>query len=95
MAAPNLAERIGAREKCRTGHGGDGLFAGIDEIGVLFAGFRERADAEQSVFGLKRHVNSFGNVIRDEGGDSNTKIDVVAVAQFLRGALRHQIANWR
>ncbi len=94
MWPPRISrERVGAREKGRAGHRRDGLLAGVDQVGVHLVLGRERADAEQAVLGLQRDVHAFGNVIGHQRRDADAEIDVVAVAQFLRGALRHQIAD--
>ncbi len=95
VSAANLSERIGAREKRGARHRGDGLFAGVDEIGVFFARLGKWSDAEQSVLGLKRDVNSFRNVIGDQCRNPDAEIDIVTIAQFLGGTFRHQIANRR
>ena len=44
---------------------------------------------------MQRDVHAFGNVIGHQRRDADAEIDVVTVAQFLRGALRHQIAHGR
>ena len=93
VAAANHGERIGAGEKGRAGHRRDGLLAGVDQVGVHLVFGRKRADAEQAVLGLQRDVHAFGNVIGHQRRDADAEIDVVAVAQFLRGALRHQLAD--
>ena len=93
VAAANHGERIGAREKGRAGHRRDGLLAGVDQVGIDFVLGRERADAEQAVLGLQRDVHAFGNVVGHQRRDADAEIDVVAVAQFLRGALRQQLAD--
>ena len=36
-----------------------------------------------------------GNVVRDQRRDADAEVDVVAVAQLLRRALRHQLADRR
>jgi hypothetical protein len=56
------------------------LLARVDQIGIDRVLGRERADAKQAVFGLKRDVHAFGNVIGHEGRDADAEIDVVAVA---------------
>ena len=45
MTAADLRERIRAREKGRARSCRDRLFAGVDEIGIFFAGFWKWADA--------------------------------------------------
>ena len=93
VAAANHREGIGAREKGRAGHRRDGLFAGIDQVGVDVLLGRERADAEQAVLGLQGDVHAFGNVVGHQRRDADAEIDVVAVAQLLRRAFRHQLAD--
>ncbi len=53
----------------------------------------KRADAEQAVLGLQRDVHAFGNVIGHQRRDADAEVDVITVAQLLRGAFRHQIAD--
>ena len=43
VTAADLRKGIRAGEKGRAGHGRDGLFAGVDQIGVFFARLREMA----------------------------------------------------
>jgi hypothetical protein len=55
----------------------------------------ERTDAEQAVLGLQRHVHAFGDVVGHQRRDADAEVHVIAVAQFLRGALRHQFTDGR
>ena len=43
---------------------------------------------------MQRHVHAFGNVIGHQRRDADAEVDVVTVAQFLRCALGHQLADW-
>src|SRR5260221_3708009 len=95
MAAADHREGVGAREEARSRNCGDGLFAGIDEVRVYPALVRERADPEQTVFRLQRDVDALRDVIRDQGRYADAEVDVVAVVELLRRALRHQLADRR
>ena len=69
------------------------MFAGVDQVGVHFILSWERADAKQAILGLQRNVHAFGDVVRHQRRDADAEIDVVTVAQLLRSALRHQLAD--
>ena len=86
VAAANHGERISGRKIRGAGKFGDGFFARIDEVGINFRLQRIGADAKHAVFGLQNHIHAFGNVVGDQRGHANAKIDVVAVAQFQRDA---------
>ncbi len=49
MAAADHAERGGAVEKAALGQFGDGLLAGIDQVGINLVLIRERPHAEHAV----------------------------------------------
>ena len=65
------------------GSDGDGLLAGVDEVGVLLALERERAHAEQAVLALQDDADAVGQVVGHERGDADAEVDVVAVVQFV------------
>ena len=65
------------------GEHGDGLLAGVDEVGVFLAFVGEGAHAEQAVFALQDHADAVGQVVGHQRGDADAQVDVVAVVQFL------------
>ena len=71
---------------------GDGLFAGIDQIGVFLTLKRERPHAQHTVLRLQRDVDAFGDVVRHQRRDANAKVHISAVLQFLRRPCGHLIA---
>ena len=70
----------------------DGLLARIDQVGIDLVGVRERPDAKHAVLALQRDMHALRNVVGDQRRDADAEIDVIAVAQFLRGAGRHLVA---
>jgi hypothetical protein len=80
-----------ALEVSRAGDHGDGLFAGVDEVGSTSALDGVRADAEQAVLGLEHHLHAGGDVVGHERRDADAEVDVEAVAQLLGGA---RVAIW-
>src|SRR5262249_12812701 len=62
---------------------GDRLLAGIDEIRILLAFIRERAESEHAVLALQLHADTLRDVVRNQRGNANTEIDVKSVAQLL------------
>src|SRR6185436_10870244 len=95
VPAADHGEGVGAGEEARAGDRRDGLLAGVDEIRIDLALGRERADAEQAVLRLQGDVDAGRDVVGDERRDADPQIDVEAVAQLLRRALRHQLADRR
>ena len=93
VPAANHGKRIGAGEIGRAGNRRDRLFASVDQVGVHFVFGRKRADAEKAILGLQCDVHAFGNVIGHQRWDADAQIDVITVAQFLRGALRQQLTD--
>ena len=92
LAAANHREAGGAVKIGRVRQLADGLLAGVDQIGIDLVLGRERPDPEHAVLALQRHGNALGNMVRHQCRNTNAKIDVVTIAQFLRGAGRHLVA---
>ena len=86
VAAANHAERQRRVEERRAGQDRHRLFAGVDQIGVLFAFVWVRAHAEDAVLALQRDGNAGRNVVRNQRRQPDAEIDVLSVAQFLRDA---------
>src|SRR5579875_2436201 len=63
--------------------------AGVDEIGILLAGLRRAAHAENAVLAVEHDLAIRGQVIRDKRRHADAVIDVLPVAQILRTAPRH------
>jgi hypothetical protein len=93
VAAADHREGVFAAEVAGTRPCGDGLLAGVDQVGVDFGVGRERADAQQAVLALQPHVHSFRNEVGHQRRQADAKVDVGAVGEFLRGALRHLVAG--
>src|SRR3546814_6133774 len=49
--------------------------------------------AEHAVFGLQRDIDAVGDVVGDQRRDTDPKVDIISVAQFLRGARGHLVAG--
>ena len=86
MSAANHGERIGAGKVARAGEFGDRFLAGVNQVGVFLAFQRVRANAEHAVLGLEHDVDVGRYEIRHQRGHADAEIDVIAVAQFERGA---------
>jgi hypothetical protein len=56
--------------------------ARIRQEGVGHALLRNRASADQSIFGLEEHLEVGRNVISDQGGNANSEIHEIAGAKF-------------
>src|SRR5262249_38482096 len=84
---------VGGREIARGRDLGDGLLAGIDEVGVLFALVGEGPKAEHAVLALQLHAHALRDVVRHQRGNTDAEIDAEAVAQLPGGALGHLIAS--
>ena len=82
-------------KKLEPGQRGDGLLAGVDEVRIDLVVGREGPDAEQAVLRLQVHGHARGDVVGDQGRDADAQVHVEAVAQLLRRALRHQVADRR
>ncbi len=85
VPASDHGEGIAGGEEGCAGPGGDGLFAGVDEVGVDGVLVGEGADAEQAVLGLEPDIDALGDVVGDECGDADAEVDDEAVAEFACG----------
>src|SRR5262249_4215976 len=65
------------------------LLAGVDEVGILLAFVGERPHAEHAVLALQVHLDTVGDIVRNQRRDADAEVDVIAVAQLLRGARGH------
>ena len=65
---------------------GDGLLAGIDQVGIFLARIGEGAHAQHAVLALQRHFQARRNIVGHQGRDADAQIDIEAVFQFARGA---------
>ncbi len=83
MPAANHAERIGARKITRSRNLGNRFLPRVDQVRVLFALKRKRADAEHPVFRMHHDLHALRNIVGDKGWRADAKIYVVAVTQFL------------
>src|SRR4051812_740167 len=92
MAATDHRKRICAGEICGAGNLGDGLFAGVDEVGVFSSRDRIRAYAQHSVFALKHDLHPRRYVVSDERGHADAEVHVEAVAQLESDALHDALA---
>ena len=82
MPAADHGKRIGAGKiRCALDLA-DGFFPGIDQIAVLLAFDRIRADAEHSILRLENHIHARRDVVRDQRWQPDAEIHVKAVLQF-------------
>ncbi len=88
MAASDHREAGGAVEERRPVNRGDGLLAGVDQVGIFVALHRKGADAQQAVLGVEDYVDPLGDVVRHEGRDADAQVDVHAVLELAGGPLR-------
>jgi hypothetical protein len=92
VAAADHSKGFRAGEKGRTRHLADGFFAGVDQVGVLLALDRVRADAQHAILTLQNDLHAGRNMVGDEGRHTNAQIDVESVAQFASDALDDALA---
>src|SRR5262249_26340682 len=91
VAAADHAKTVSGREIAGRRKLGDRLLAGIDEIGILLAFIGKRTHAEHAILALELNVHSGRNEISNQRWNSDSEIDIKAVAQFLGRALSHLI----
>src|SRR5581483_4301641 len=73
----------------------DRLLAGIDQVGVDLVLGREGPDAEHAVLALERDFHALRHIVRNQRRNTDAEIDVEAVPQLLRRALRDLLAGPR
>ena len=93
MPAADHGEGVGAGKEARAGDGGDGLLAGVDEIGINVILGGKRSETENAVLGLEDHFHARRDVVRNERRHPDAEVDVIAVAKLLRGAFHDLIAG--
>src|SRR5262249_56533954 len=69
------------------------LSARVVEIDVVVSLLGERPEAEHPVLGVQDHVALTGYVVRQQGGQTEAEVHVLAVAQEERGPTRHEIGR--
>src|SRR5690606_15167370 len=92
LPAADHAEAGGGVEDRGAWAEGDGLLAGVDEVGVLLPLVGEGAHAHHAVLGLEGDVHAAREVVGDQGGHADAEVDVVAVAQLGRGDRGHLVS---
>jgi hypothetical protein len=90
LAAADHREAVMAAEDGRALDGGDGLLAGIDQVGVDLVRGRERAYAQHAVFRLQPHFLVAGE-IGHQRRDADAEVHVKTVFEFLGGTRRHLV----
>src|SRR5690606_15003288 len=75
VAAAHHGEAVGVVEVGGAGEFGDGLLAGVDEVGVDRVVGGERAHAEHAVLGVEGDVLFGAQVVGDEGGRADAEVD--------------------
>ena len=84
------------------GNGGDGLFAGIDQLRVFLSGGRGRSHAQQPVLRLKNHLASGGHELGHQFRQADAQVDDGAImyvrrdeaGHFLAAPLRERLGGW-
>jgi hypothetical protein len=61
----------------------DGLFAGVDQVGVDVVFGRKRSDAEHAVFALQPDFFVGGHEVGHQGWDTDAQVDVKTVFEFV------------
>ncbi len=92
LAAADHGKRFGGIEEDRAGNGGDGLLAGVDQVGIDLVFGREGADAEQAVFRLQNDVDALRDEVGHQGRHADAEVDVGAVGQLLGHPFGHPFA---
>src|SRR5262249_6031496 len=92
VPAADHGEAVGGREITAGRDLRYRLLAGIDEVRILLAFVRERAESEHAVLALQLHAHAPRYVVGNQCRNADTEIDVKAVAQLLGGAFGHLLA---
>src|SRR6516162_3342280 len=93
MPSADHPEGLRAVEIARRWQLGDRLFAGINEVRILFALERERTHAEHAVLTLQLNGDACRYKVRHESRDADAEIDIEAILQLCRGTARHFVAR--
>ena len=91
LAATDHGETLVAAEDGRALDGGDGLLAGIDQVGVHLVLVGEGADAQHAVLALQPHLDVVGHEVGHQRRDADAEIHIEAVLQLLRRARGHLV----
>ena len=83
VTSTDHSEGLGRVENGSTRDKGDGLLAGVDDVGVELLLGGVTAHSEDTVLGLEPDVDALGDVVGSENGDTDTKVAVVAVLELL------------
>src|ERR1700751_1960245 len=91
MWPPRIMAKLSAESKNdapgRTGHG---LLARVDQVGIELVTGRVGPDAEDAVLGVQHDVRLRRQVIRNQGGDADAEVDVLAGPEFGGGPCRQR-----
>ena len=82
LAAADHPEAGGRVEERRALAQGDGLLAGVDQVGVLLAVDGVGADAEDAVLGLQHDLDVVGHVVGHQRRQADAQVDVGAVGEL-------------
>jgi len=93
LAASDHGERFGRVEEAGPRSDGDGLLAGVDEVGIFVALEGEGAHPQDAVLGLQGHLHVVGDVVGHQGGNADAEVDVVTVAQLAGSDRCHLVAG--
>lgn len=91
-AASDHAEALLAAKDGSTRVQCDSLLAGIDEVSILLALFRVRAQAKNTILGLELDLDLGTDKSRSQHGHSNTQVGIHAVLELLGGAANDAVA---
>ncbi len=81
VPAAHHREGVRAAEVGGAGQLGDGLLAGVDEVGVHLVLGWIRSDAQHPVLGVQRDLHARGHVVRHQRRHADAEVDVVAIPQ--------------
>ena len=95
LPAADHPERRGRVEVRRAPAHGDGLLAGVDEVGVDGVVGGVGADAEDAVLRLQDDLDVVGHVVGHEGRQADAEVDVGAVLELGGGPGGHLLTGQR
>ena len=87
-----MAKESALEKYARAGNFRNGFFSGVDQVGIFFALVGKWPTPSIPFSDCRTTSMPSGNVIRDQRGQADAEIHVVAVAQFLRHAARDDFA---